>query len=99
MVTEEPVKKFNADALLGTGSGDTLLSSLRLGSRLRHFFYQGSLDWRQLHYIPLSGNFPVYQYKNLPDILMTDRLNSSWSRDERFTGRPAGRPKKETSTY
>ena len=37
MVTEEPAKKFNADALIGTGSGSTLLSSLRLGSRLRHF--------------------------------------------------------------
>ena len=93
MVTEEPVKKFNADALLGTGSGDTLLSSLRLGSRLRRFFYQGSLDWRQLHYVPLSGNFPVYQYKNLPDIVIADRLNNSWSRDERFTGRAGWTPK------
>ncbi len=42
MVTEEPVKKFDADALIGTGSGDTLLSSLRLGSRWKHFFFQGS---------------------------------------------------------
>ena len=62
MVTEEPVKKFDADALIGTGSGDTLLSSLRLGSRWEHFFFQGSIDWQQLIYIPLSGNFPVYQY-------------------------------------
>ena len=93
MVTEEPVKKFDADALIGTGSGDTLLSSLRLGSRWEHFFVQGSIDWRQLDYIPLSSNFPVYQYKNLPDIHMTDRLNNSWSRDERFTGRVGWTPK------
>ena len=93
MVTEEPAKKFDADALIGTGSGDTLLSSLRLGSRWEHFFFQGSIDWRQLDYIPLSGNFPVYQYKNLPDIHMTDRLNNSWSRDERFTGRLGWTPK------
>ncbi len=92
-VTEEPVKKFDADALIGTGSGDTLLSSLRLGSRWRHFFFLGSIDWLQLDYIPLSGNFPVYQYQNLPDILMRDRLNNSWSRDERFTGRVGWTPK------
>ncbi|MDP9055692.1 MAG: TonB-dependent receptor [Acidobacteriota bacterium] len=93
MVTEEPVKKFDADALIGTGSGDTLLSALRLGSRRRHFFFQGSLDWQQARYIPLSDNFPVYQYKNLPDIRMTDRLNHSRFRDERFTGRVGWTPK------
>jgi iron complex outermembrane receptor protein len=93
MVTEEPVEKFDADALIGTGSGDALLSSLRLGSRWRRFFFQGSLDWLQADYIPLSGNFSVYQYKNLPDILMTGRLNNSWSRDERFTGRIGWTPR------
>ena len=40
MVTEEPVKKFNADALIGTGSGDSLLSSLRLGSRCGISFFR-----------------------------------------------------------
>ena len=94
MVTEEPVKKFDADALIGTGSGNALLSSLRLGSRWRHFFFQGSIDWLQQDYIPLSGNFPVYQYKGVPDILMTDHLNSSWSRDERFAGRVGWTPKR-----
>jgi iron complex outermembrane receptor protein len=94
MVTEEPVKKFGADALIGTGSGAALLSSLRLGSRWRHFFFQGSLDWLQQSYIPLSGNFPVYQYKGLPDIVMTDHLNNSWSRDERFTGRVGWTPRR-----
>ena len=94
MVTEEPVKKFNADALIGTGSGNALLSALRLGSRLEHFFFQGSVDWLQADFVPLPGNFPVYQYKNLPDILMTGHLNNSWSRDERFTGRFGWTPKR-----
>jgi len=93
LVTEEPVKKLDADALIGTGSGNTLLSALRLGSRWRRFFFQGTLNWRQLDYIPLSGAFPVYQYKNLPDIVMTDRLNQSWSRDEKFSGRVGWTPK------
>lgn len=93
MVTEEPVNKYNIDALIGTGSGDTLLSALRLGSRFEHFFLQGSIDWNQQSYIPLSGNFPVYQYVKLPNIDMTDRLNDSWSRDERFTGRAGWTPK------
>ena len=93
LVTEEPVKKLDADALIGTGSGNTLLSALRLGSRWRRFFFQGTLNWRQLDYIPLSGAFPVYQYKSLPDIVMTDRLNQSWSRDEKFSGRVGWTPK------
>jgi iron complex outermembrane receptor protein len=95
MVTATPVKKVDVDALIGTGSGDTLLSSLRLGSRWRKVFFQGSIDWLQASYIPLSGDFPVYQYKNLPNIVTTDRLNSSWSRDERFTGRVGWTPRTE----
>ncbi len=79
--------------MIGTGSGNTLLSALRLGSRWRRLFFQGSLDWLQDDFIPLSGNFPVLQYRNLPDIAVTDRLNNSWSRDERFTGRVGWTPR------
>lgn len=95
LVTQEPVKKFDADALIGTGSGNALLSSLRLGSRWLHFFFQGSLDWLQTDFIPLSGDFPVFQYRNLPDITMTSHLNNSWSRDERFTGRVGWTPRRQ----
>ncbi|HLI84910.1 MAG TPA: TonB-dependent receptor [Bryobacteraceae bacterium] len=93
LVTQEPVKKIDVDALIGTGSGNTLLSALRLGSRWRRFFFQGALDWLQADFIPLSGKFPVLQYRNLPDIVMTDHLNNSWSRDERFTGRAGWTPR------
>ncbi|MBV8820559.1 MAG: TonB-dependent receptor, partial [Acidobacteriaceae bacterium] len=93
LVTQEPVKKIDVDALIGTGSGDRLLSALRLGSRWRRFFFQGSLDWLQVDYVPLSGDFRVLQYQNLPDIVMKDRLNNSWSRDERFTGRVGWTPR------
>ena len=44
LVTQEPAKKLDIDALMGTGTGNTLLSALRLGSRWRRFFFQGSLD-------------------------------------------------------
>jgi iron complex outermembrane receptor protein len=93
LVTEEPINKYNADALIGTGSGSLLLSSLRLGMRLRRVFYQGSLDWLQDDYIPLSGNFAVHQYPGVPDLVMTDHLNHSGTRDERFTGRIGWTPK------
>ena len=81
LVTNEPVKKYEGEALIGTGSGNALLSSLRLGTRWEHFFVQGSLDWAQQDYIPLSGNFQVNQYLHLPDITMTDQLNHSASQD------------------
>jgi len=93
LVTQEPTKKVDIDALIGASSGNALISALRLGSRWRRFFIQGSLDWLQNDFIPLSGNFPVFQYRNLPDITMTDRLNNSWSRDERFTGRVGWTPR------
>src|SRR5262249_31287068 len=93
LVTQAPTKKVNVDALIGTGSGDTLLSSLRLGSRWRRFFFQGSIDWSQSRFIPLSGDFQVLQYRNLPDVVMTDRLNHSWSRDEKFSGRIGWTPR------
>jgi iron complex outermembrane receptor protein len=93
LVTEEPVKKLQADALIGTGSGRQLLSALHLGSHWRHFFILGSLDWLQSDFIPLSGEFTVNQYKNLPDMTMTDRLNQSDSRDEKFSGRIGWTPR------
>ncbi len=87
------MNKLDADALIGTGSGDTLLASLRLGTRCEAaLFLLGSLDWLQQSFIPLSGDFQVYQYRNLPDITMTGHLNNSWSRDERFTGRAGWTP-------
>jgi len=87
LVTKEPARKFDADLLTGTGSGDALLSSLRLGTRQRHFFAQGGVDWQQVRYVPLAGAFTVHQYTAVPQIAMTDRWNQSGSRDERFSGR------------
>jgi iron complex outermembrane receptor protein len=93
LVTKTPTEKYDGDALIGTGSGDTLLSALRLGTRMSHFFAQGTLDWLQNDYVPLSGDFDVRQYTNLPNITMTDRLNQSNSRDEKFSGRLGWTPK------
>jgi outer membrane receptor protein involved in Fe transport len=87
LVTNEPVKKLEGEALIGTGSGNMLLSSLRLGTRWRRFFAQGSLDWLQQDYIPLSGDFQLHQYTALPDIIMTDHLNHSATQDARYSGR------------
>lgn len=93
LVTKEPIDKYEGDALIGTGSGNALLSSLRLGSRWQKFFVQASIDWLQDDYVPLSGNFAVNQYTNLPQIVMTDHLNQSDSRDERFGGRAGWTPR------
>jgi len=93
LVTETPTRKFDGDALIGTGSGNALVSAIRLGTRVNHFFAQGTLDWLQGDYIPLSGDFTVRQYANLPDIAMTGRLNHSNSRDEKFAGRFGWTPK------
>jgi iron complex outermembrane receptor protein len=57
MVTREPSKKLEGDLAMGTYSGNGLLSSLRVGSMQTRFLFQGTLDWLQDDYIPLSGNF------------------------------------------
>ena len=57
IVTREPSGKFEGDAAMGSYSGNGLLSSLRLATKQKHFFLQGTLDWLQDDYIPLSGNF------------------------------------------
>jgi iron complex outermembrane receptor protein len=93
LVTETPTRKYDGDALIGTGSGSALLSALRLGTRVNHFFAQGTLDWLHEDDMPLSGDFDVRQYTNLPDIAMTDRLNHSNSRDEKVAGRFGWTPK------
>src|SRR5215475_10927991 len=92
LITNEPTKKLEGEALIGTGSGNTLLSALRLGTRWPRFFLQGSLDWLQNDFVPLSGKFEVNQYTRLPDIQMTDRLNHSGALDNRYTGRAGWTP-------
>jgi iron complex outermembrane recepter protein len=94
LVTREPQKKFEADALIGTGSGSQLLSSLHLGSRLKNFYFQGSVDWLQRNYFPLSGNFPLQTPTTFqPRYQTTYRRNNSDSRDERYSGRAAYTPR------
>jgi iron complex outermembrane receptor protein len=94
LVTRQPESKFESNALIGTGSGNTLLSSLQLGSRLQHFYVQGSVDWLQRDFIPLSGNFPL-QLPSAPAnrYQTTYEENQSNSRDEKYSGRIAWTPK------
>lgn len=106
LVTREPSKKLEGDAAIGTSSGDGLLSSLRLGTKQTRFLAQGTLDWLQADYMPLSSNFlyPVGGYAaltpgnaantvgNVPYAL-TDHENQSATRDEKFGGRIGWLPK------
>jgi iron complex outermembrane receptor protein len=87
LVTRQPEKKFETDALIGTGSGKTLLAAMRLAFRFRNFYVQGSLDWLQRDFIPLSGNFPVNKFQP------TYERRESDSRDQKYSGRIAWTPK------
>ncbi len=109
LVTREPLKKYEGDAAIGTYSGNGLLSSLRLASKGSHYLAQGTLDWLQDDYVPLSGNFqyPVGGYAaltpgnklntavggNVPYPL-TDEENGSYSRDEKWGGRIGWLPRR-----
>jgi iron complex outermembrane recepter protein len=81
LVTRQPEKKYQADVLMGTGSGHTLLSSVNLGSRREKIFVQGNFDWLQSDFIPLSGKFPTNSYQP------TYERNNSDTRDAKYSGR------------
>jgi iron complex outermembrane receptor protein len=87
LVTKQPEKELDADALIGTGSGDLLLASAHLGSRWRQFYAQGSVDWLQSGFLPLSGSFPLNKFQP------TYERNNSDSRDQKYNGRFAWTPK------
>jgi iron complex outermembrane receptor protein len=87
MVTREPKKKLDVDGVLGTGSGNQLLSSIGIGSRWEKFYIQASLDWLERDFIPLSGNFALN--KNQTDY----ERNNSAARDEKWCGRIAWTPR------
>jgi iron complex outermembrane receptor protein len=87
IVTKEPQKKYEGEALMGGYSGDGFLSSLRVGSRMDQFFVEGSLDWQQADYVPLSGNFATNALQP------NDQLNLSNSHDAKYTGRIGWTPK------
>jgi iron complex outermembrane receptor protein len=106
LVSREPSKKLEGDAAMGTSSGNGLLSSLRVGTRQTRLLAQGTLDWLQADYMPLSGNFayPVGGYAALTPgnaankvgnvaYAMTDHENQSYTRDEKFGGRIGWLPK------
>ena len=81
VVTKEAQKKIEGEMLVGGYSGEGFLSSLRLGSRMNKFFVEGSLDWQQDNYIPLSGNFLT----NLAQ--SNDQLNNSYMQNAKYAGR------------
>lgn len=87
MVTREPVKKFEGSLAMGTGSGDVLANSIRLGSRWEHFYIQGTFDMYQRDFIPLSGNYTLNSYQSNRERLYSDTSDQKWS------GRVAWTPK------
>jgi iron complex outermembrane receptor protein len=91
LVTKQPHKKFEADALIGTGSGNLVNSGLRAGSRWRRIFFQGAIDWLQSDFYPISGAFTLKAQQ--PDY---QRANS-YQRDEQFRGRVGWTPRNQDS--
>lgn len=89
LVTREPEKPFEADAVIGTGSGEMVQTGLQLGAKMDKFYVQGSVDWLQKEFIPLSGDFPLADVINQTNY----ELNHSDSRDAKYSGRIAYTPK------
>ncbi len=93
LVTRQPEKKLEAEAALGTGSGETLLSSFHLGSRWNNFYFQGAFDWLQKDFIPLSGDFPLQSGATPSASIQTNyKKNNSDFRDAKYSGRIAWTP-------
>ena len=91
LVTRQPQQKLEADAFLGTASGNVLNSGLHLGSRWRRVFFQGSLDWLQSDFYPISGSFRFNAAQP------TDHRVNSDQRDEQYRGRIGWTPREQDS--
>jgi iron complex outermembrane receptor protein len=87
IVTKQPDKKLGINAVMGTGSGDELLSSMTIGSHWEKVYVQGSVDWLQTNFFPLSGDFPLNNFQ--PNY---ERKNSD-ALDAKYTGRFAYTPR------
>ncbi|MBN2321459.1 MAG: TonB-dependent receptor [Acidobacteria bacterium] len=94
IVTRQPEKPFELDVLTGAGSGEMFKSYVQLGSQLDQFYFQGSIDWLQREYFPLSGDFPLQTPEEpSPEFQTTYKRNQADSRDARYSGRIAWTPK------
>jgi iron complex outermembrane receptor protein len=89
LVTRQPEKKLEGDALMGTGSGRMIESGMHIGSRFGRFFFRGGMDWLQTDYYPISGDFKTNVYQ--PGY---NRTNSD-QRDVRYNGRFGWTPRGE----
>jgi iron complex outermembrane recepter protein len=89
LVTRQPQKKYQGDVLMGIGTGDMLLSSVNLGTRWQKFYFQGSFDWQQSNFFPLSGNFALNAYQP------TYKRNNSDTQDAKYSGRFGWTPKED----
>jgi iron complex outermembrane receptor protein len=87
IVSKEPQKKYEGDIQVGGFSGNGFLSSMRLGTRMPHYFVQGSIDWLQNDFVPLSGNFATNTLQ--PD----HHLNHSFEQNAKYSGRVGWTPK------
>ncbi len=89
LVTKQPEKKLEGDAIIGTGSGRMLESGAHLGSRWRQFFLRSGMDWLETDYFPISGDF-------VPNTVQPgyNRTNS-YQRDVRYSGRVGWTPRGE----
>jgi iron complex outermembrane receptor protein len=87
IVTRQSEKKLDGNAQIGTGSGDQLIASMQIGSRWEKFYFQGSIDWFQQDFVPLSGGFP------LNDFQPTYERKNSDMKDAKYSGRVAWTPK------
>lgn len=79
LVTRLPEKRFDADAAIGTGSGNGLESSLHLGGRWQRLFLQAGVDWRQADHYPLSGQFITNRLQPGFNRTNSDRRDASYS--------------------
>jgi len=87
LVTRQPEKKLQGDVLIGTGPANALLSSVSLGSKWQQFYLQGTFDWLESDYVPLSGNFPKNAFQP------NDARRNTDTRDAKYSGRFAWTPR------
>jgi iron complex outermembrane receptor protein len=87
VVTRQPQREFEGEALVGTGAGSQVNAGLQLGGRWRSVFATGSIDRLQSDFFRVAADFT-------PTSIQREgrRVNSS-QRDDRYRMRIAWAPR------
>lgn len=93
LVSRKPLERFELDALAGIASGGGKQASLYVGSRRKHFYFQGNLAYLEKDFVRLPASFDTSYLEN------DWKLDNSWRKDYKVRAKVGYTPGKNGDEY